>query len=167
MFVHRYHFAYYQQVAVFFWPILFLELWRVDRWQAETGRRAFVTPDKYGRAWVPYFEGMSQKPHLNDVNAPVFRPVDIEALCPGWLDSALLKPTLVACSEHWIERTLISARREDSVVCTEVFQRIEPDPPDPPLVQKWIDSKAAFDQIAVNKPARNLIPRRSVISPAL
>ncbi len=40
MFVHRYHFAYYQQVAVFFWPILFLELWRVDRWQAETGRRA-------------------------------------------------------------------------------------------------------------------------------
>jgi len=88
MFVHRYHLPYYQQVAVFFWPILFLELWRVDRWQAETGRRAFVTPDKYGRAWVPYFEGMSQKPHVNGVAAAVFKPEDITALCPGWFASA-------------------------------------------------------------------------------
>jgi len=88
MFIHRYHLPYYQQVAVFFWPILFFELWRVDRWQDETGRRAFVTPDKYGRAWVPYFEGMSQKPHVNGIETTAYKPADIDALCPGWLASA-------------------------------------------------------------------------------
>jgi len=87
--VHRYHLPYYQQVAVFFWPILFLELWRVDRWQDETGRRAFVTPDKYGRAWVPYFEGMSLKPHLNGMDVSAYRPSDVSQLCPGRLEAAL------------------------------------------------------------------------------
>ncbi|MEL7111104.1 MAG: hypothetical protein AAGL99_17750, partial [Pseudomonadota bacterium] len=58
MITHRYHFPHYQQVAFYFWPILFFELWRVDLWQEETGRLAFVIPDKYGRAWVKYFEGM-------------------------------------------------------------------------------------------------------------
>jgi len=105
MFVHRYHLPYYQQVAVFFWPILFFELWRVDRWQAQTGRRAFVTPDKYGRAWVPYFEGMSQKPHLNDLSVSAYKPDDIVSLCPGWLDAALAPCTNAGvwstCQPRW------------------------------------------------------------------
>ncbi|MEL7110285.1 MAG: hypothetical protein AAGL99_13560, partial [Pseudomonadota bacterium] len=33
MITHRYHLPHYQQVAVYFWPILFFELWRVDLWQ--------------------------------------------------------------------------------------------------------------------------------------
>jgi len=94
MFVHRYHLPYYQQVAVFFWPILFFELWRVDRWQDQTGRRAFVTPDRYGRAWVPWFEGMGQKPHLNGIDTVVYKPEDIDALCPGWLASVLTERPL-------------------------------------------------------------------------
>ena len=56
MIIHRYLFAHYRQVTVFFWPILFLELWRIDRWSAATGRQAFVQVDRYGRAWVPLFE---------------------------------------------------------------------------------------------------------------
>ncbi|MEM7330438.1 MAG: hypothetical protein AAF437_16995, partial [Pseudomonadota bacterium] len=58
MFVHRFHWPYYQQVPVYVWPILFFNLWRVDRWSAATGKRAFVVPDEYGVAWVPYHEGM-------------------------------------------------------------------------------------------------------------
>jgi len=94
MFVHRYHLPYYQQVAVFFWPILFFELWRVDRWQAETGRRAFVTPDKYGRAWVPYFEGMSLKPHLNGMDTALYKPADVQALCPSRLALMCIEASL-------------------------------------------------------------------------
>ncbi|MEL7109463.1 MAG: hypothetical protein AAGL99_09355 [Pseudomonadota bacterium] len=89
---HRYHLPHYQQVAVYFWPILFFELWRVDLWQNETGRRAFVRPDKYGRAWVPYFEGMSQKPHVNGVYVQAYKPDDVDTLCPGWLDGTLSPP---------------------------------------------------------------------------
>ncbi|MEL7285158.1 MAG: hypothetical protein AAGJ68_11615, partial [Pseudomonadota bacterium] len=89
MITHRYHLPHYQQVAVYFWPILFFELWRVDLWQNETGRIAFVRPDKYGRAWVPYFEGMSQKPHVNDMYVPIYKPDDVDVLCPGWVESAL------------------------------------------------------------------------------
>jgi len=132
MFIHRYHLPYYQQVAVFFWPILFLELWRVDRWQAETGRRAFVTPDKYGRAWVPYFEGMSQKPHLNGISTALYRPADVGALCPGRLSSALIQSADTECSEVWIERPLFSVRKVSYGDCDGSFRRIEPDPPDPP-----------------------------------
>ncbi|MEM7329057.1 MAG: hypothetical protein AAF437_09975 [Pseudomonadota bacterium] len=58
MFVHRFHWPYYLQVPVYVWPILFLNLWRVDRWSAATGKRAFVVPDEFGYAWVPYHEGM-------------------------------------------------------------------------------------------------------------
>ncbi|MEM7328367.1 MAG: hypothetical protein AAF437_06465 [Pseudomonadota bacterium] len=50
MFVHRFHWPYYLQVPVYFWPILFFNLWRVDRWSAATGKRAFVVPDEYGVA---------------------------------------------------------------------------------------------------------------------
>lgn len=91
--VHRYHLPYYQQVAVFFWPILFFELWRVDRWQEATERRAFVTPDRYGRAWVPFFEGMSLKPHLNGMAISVYKPSDVGQLCPGRLETALATST--------------------------------------------------------------------------
>ncbi|MEM7328901.1 MAG: hypothetical protein AAF437_09195 [Pseudomonadota bacterium] len=58
MFVHRFHWPYYLQVPVYVWPILFFNLWRVDRWSAATGKRVFVVPDEYGYAWVPYHEGM-------------------------------------------------------------------------------------------------------------
>lgn len=108
MFTHRYHLPYYQQVAVFFWPILFFELWRIDRWQDETGRRAFVIPDKYGRAWVPWFEGMSQKPHLNGMAMSAYKPDDVSALCHGWLDAAL-SPSADATAS-WGPGTSVSHR---------------------------------------------------------
>ncbi|MEO1323730.1 MAG: hypothetical protein AAFV59_12050, partial [Pseudomonadota bacterium] len=107
----------YQQVAVYFWPILFFELWRVDLWQEETGRLAFVIPDKYGRAWVKYFEGMSIKPHVNDMYTRVYKPADVEALCPGVFDNAITALTADASgtlhparSGGWGLRTSISYR---------------------------------------------------------
>ena len=106
MITHRYHLPHYQQVAVYFWPILFFQLWRVDRWQDETGRIAFVIPDRYGRAWVPYFEGMSLKPHVNDMYAPVYKPADVDDLCPGWIERTLSPPEDASAS--WGLRTLIS-----------------------------------------------------------
>jgi len=111
MITHRYHLPYYQQVAVFFWPILFFELWRVDRWQDQTGRRAFVTPDKYGRAWVPWFEGMSQKPHLQGVETRIYAPNDVDQLCPGWLGRATSQPE-IADARGDLQRnvSLIAAR---------------------------------------------------------
>ena len=108
MITHRYHLPHYQQVAVYFWPILFFELWRVDCWQNETGRLAFVIPDRYGRAWVKYFEGMSIKPHVNDMYAPVYKPADVDALCPGVFENALTALTEDA-SASWGLETLISA----------------------------------------------------------
>jgi hypothetical protein len=108
MITHRYHLPHYQQVAVYFWPILFFELWRVDLWQEDTGRIAFVRPDKYGRAWVPYFEGMSQKPHVNGVYVEAYKPDDVDTLCPGWLESTLSLPADASAS--WGLRTSISYR---------------------------------------------------------
>ncbi|MEO1322498.1 MAG: hypothetical protein AAFV59_05765 [Pseudomonadota bacterium] len=107
MITHRYHLPHYQQVAVYFWPILFFELWRVDLWQNETGRMAFVRPDKYGRAWVPYFEGMSIKPHVNDMYVPVYKPADVEELCPGVFENAITALT-ADTSVSWGLRTSIS-----------------------------------------------------------
>ena len=106
MFTHRYHLPYSQQVAVYFLPLLFFELWRIDRWQDETGRRAFVIPDKYGRAWVPWFEGMSQKPHLNGMAMSAYKPDDVITRCHGWLDTALTASA--AASESWGPGTAIS-----------------------------------------------------------
>ncbi|MEL7285573.1 MAG: hypothetical protein AAGJ68_13705, partial [Pseudomonadota bacterium] len=115
MITHRYHLPHYQQVAVYFWPILFFELWRVDLWQEETGRLAFVIPDKFGRAWVKYFEGMSIKPHVNDMYTPVYKPADVEELCPGVFDNAIAALTADASetlhparSGGWGLRTSIS-----------------------------------------------------------
>ncbi|MEO1323435.1 MAG: hypothetical protein AAFV59_10550 [Pseudomonadota bacterium] len=107
MITHRYHLPHYQQVAVYFWPILFFELWRVDLWQNETGRLAFVIPDKYGRAWVKYFEGMSIKPHVNDMYEPVYKPADVEELCPGVLENALATFSVDASASRGL-RTSIS-----------------------------------------------------------
>lgn len=87
--IHRYHRPYYQQVAVYFWPILFFELWRVDRWCAETGRWAVVELDRYGRAWVPFWEGMSQNYGVFGMDAYVYTSRDVEALRPGFLKTAM------------------------------------------------------------------------------
>ncbi|MEM7327418.1 MAG: hypothetical protein AAF437_01685 [Pseudomonadota bacterium] len=84
MFVHRFHWPYYLQVPVYVWPILFFNLWRVDRWSAATGKRAFVVPDEYGVAWVPYHEGMEIRYFVHNLG---------ETQCPepyvggGWLDA--------------------------------------------------------------------------------
>ena len=107
MITHRYHLPHYQQVAVYFWPILFFELWRVDCWQNETGRLAFVIPDRYGRAWVKYFEGMSLKPHVNDMYVAVYKPADVDELCPGLFENAINMLTADA-SARWGLGTLIS-----------------------------------------------------------
>ena len=103
MLTHRTHMPYYQQVAVLFWPILFFELWQVDRWQAETGRQAFVVVDRYGRAWVPYWEGMRQHYHLHGMETEAYTPSDIAALCPGWLSETLITADASAGWGLWTE----------------------------------------------------------------
>ena len=103
MLTHRTHMPYYQQVAVLFWPILFFELWQVDRWQAETGRQAFVVVDRYGRAWVPYWEGMRQHYHLHGMDTEAYAPSDIAALCPGWLSETLTTADASASWGLWAE----------------------------------------------------------------
>ena len=89
MIIHRYLFAHYQQVAVYFWPILFWNLWRVDRWSEATGRQAFVQVDRYGRAWVPYFEGMARNYMAHDPEIRFYAPSDVEDLCPKVFERAI------------------------------------------------------------------------------
>ena len=89
MILHRFHLPHYQQVAVYFWPILFFELWRVDRWSAATGRQAFVQVDRYGRAWVPLFEGMGRNFAAYDIYTRFYAPRDVEDLCPGFFERTL------------------------------------------------------------------------------
>ncbi|MEO1567070.1 MAG: hypothetical protein AAFR92_13085, partial [Pseudomonadota bacterium] len=106
MIVHRYLFAHYRQVAVYFWPILFLNLWRVDLWCAETGRQAFVQVDRYGRAWVPYFEGMGRNFAAHDIYERFYAPSDVDALCPQIFECALASladhPGLDPGSPSWL-----------------------------------------------------------------
>lgn len=45
----------------------------------------FVQIDRYGRAWVPFYEGMSQQPHVTGIDVRAYRPSDVATLCPGWL----------------------------------------------------------------------------------
>ena len=87
--IHRYHRPYYEMVAVFYWPVLFFQLWRIDRWSARTGRRAFVEPDRYGRAWVVWWEGMSRYGNVLGLDVQVWSPNEVSDLCPGWLAEAL------------------------------------------------------------------------------
>ncbi|MEM6555460.1 MAG: hypothetical protein AAF642_06275, partial [Pseudomonadota bacterium] len=89
MIIHRYLFAHYQQVAVYFWPILFWNLWRVDRWSKDTGRQAFVQVDRYGRAWVPYFEGMARNYMAHDPDTRFYAPSDVADLCPQVFERAV------------------------------------------------------------------------------
>ncbi|MEL7032345.1 MAG: hypothetical protein AAGL97_16560 [Pseudomonadota bacterium] len=89
MIIHRYLFAHYRQVAVYFWPILFWNLWRVDLWCAETGRQAFVQVDRYGRAWVPYFEGMGRNFAAHDIYERFYSPSDVDDLCPQIFEHAI------------------------------------------------------------------------------
>ncbi|MEL7031825.1 MAG: hypothetical protein AAGL97_03425 [Pseudomonadota bacterium] len=106
MIIHRYLFAHYKQVAVYFWPILFLNLWRVDLWCAETGRQAFVQVDRYGRAWVPYFEGMSVNYMTRDPDERFYAPSEVEDLCPQIFEHALAslsdRPGLDPGSPSWL-----------------------------------------------------------------
>lgn len=89
MIIHRYLFAHYKQVAVYYWPILFWALWRIDRWSAETGRQAFVQVDRYGRAWVPYFEGMGRNYFTHDLETRFYAPGDVADLCPQVFERAI------------------------------------------------------------------------------
>ncbi|MEM7640278.1 MAG: hypothetical protein AAF269_14585 [Pseudomonadota bacterium] len=111
MIIHRYLFAHYRQVAVFFWPILFWNLWRVDRWSEETGRQAFVQVDRYGRAWVPYFEGMARNYMAHDPNTRFYAPGDVEDLCPQVFERAITQLSADA-SESWGLGTFISTLLE-------------------------------------------------------
>jgi hypothetical protein len=97
MIIHRYLRAHYKQVPVYFWPILFFELWRVDRWSAETGRQAFVQVDRYGRAWVPYFEGMARNFAAYDIATRFYSPSDVDELCPDIFERALETLSVDAC----------------------------------------------------------------------
>ena len=97
MIIHRYLLAHYQQVPVYFWPTLFFELWRVDRWTTETGRQAFVQVDCYGRAWVPYFEGMARNFAAYDIATRFYSPSDVDELCPDVFEQALATLSLGAC----------------------------------------------------------------------
>ena len=107
MIIHRYLFAHYRQVAVYFWPILFLNLWRVDLWCAETRRQAFVQVDRYGRAWVPYFEGMSVNYMTRDYNERFYAPSDVDALCPQIFEHAVTALSADA-SASWGLRTILT-----------------------------------------------------------
>ena len=107
MIIHRYLFAHYRQVAVYFWPILFLELWRIDRWSAGTGRQAFVQVDRYGRAWVPYFEGMARNFAAYDIYERFYAPSDVDELCPQVFEKALTSLSAEA-SERWGLRTALT-----------------------------------------------------------
>lgn len=109
--IHRYHRPYYDQVAVFFWPILFFELWRVDRWTAQTGRQAFVMVDHYGRAWVPFFEGMNQKPCVDSMDTRAYRPCDVDALCPQIFERALAALTSDVSESGFRAAALIGSTR--------------------------------------------------------
>ena len=107
MIIHRYLRAHYQQVPVYFWPILFFELWRVDRWTAETGRQAFVQVDRYGHAWVPLFEGMARNFAAYDIATRFYSPSDVDALCPEIFEQALATLTVDA-SENRRPGTIIT-----------------------------------------------------------
>ena len=107
MIIHRYLRAHYLQVPVYFWPFLFFELWRVDRWTAETGRQAFVQVDQYGRAWVPYFEGMARNFAAYDIATRFYSPSDVDELCPDIFEQALTTLTVDACESRG-PRTAIS-----------------------------------------------------------
>ncbi len=100
MIIHRYLRAHYRQVPVYFWPILFFELWRVDRWSAETGRQAFVQVDRYGRAWVPYFEGMARNFAAYDIATRFYSPSDVDELCPDVFEQALATLSVDACESR-------------------------------------------------------------------
>ena len=105
MIIHRFHLPHYQQVAVYFWPILFFELWRVDRWSAATGRQAFVQVDPYGRAWVPLFEGMGRNFAAYDIYTRFYAPRDVEDLCPGFLSGRWsLCPTVSGLTRDLLRR---------------------------------------------------------------
>ena len=108
MIIHRYLFAHYQQVAVYFWPILFWNLWRVDRWSEATGRQAFVQVDRYGRAWVPYFEGMARNYMAHDPDICFYAPSDVEDLCPQVFERVITELSADA-SASWGPGTFISA----------------------------------------------------------
>ncbi|MEL7540336.1 MAG: hypothetical protein AAGJ51_05490 [Pseudomonadota bacterium] len=115
MIIHRYLPAHYQQVAVYYWPILFWNLWRVDRWSAETGRQAFVIVDRYGRAWVPYFEGMARNFAAHDIYERFYAPRDVEDLCPQMFETALTQLSADA-SERWGLRTSITTCPECAIL---------------------------------------------------
>ncbi|MEL7030630.1 MAG: hypothetical protein AAGL97_03720 [Pseudomonadota bacterium] len=108
MIIHRYLFAHYKQVAVYFWPILFLNLWRVDLWCAETGRQAFVQVDRYGRAWVPYFEGMSVNYMTHNPDERFYAPSEVEDLCPQIFEHAITALSADA-SASWGLRTIFTS----------------------------------------------------------
>ncbi len=115
MIIHRFLFAHYRQVAVYFWPILFFELWRIDRWSAETGRQAFVQVDRYGRAWVPFFEGMARNFAAYDIYERFYAPSDVDELCPQVFETAIAKLSADA-SPRWGLRTHLSQLSEGTLM---------------------------------------------------
>ena len=108
MIIHRYLRAHYLQVPVYFWPFLFFELWGVDRWSAETGRQAFVQVDQYGRAWVPYFEGMARNFAAYDIATRFYSPSDVDELCPDVFENALANLSADACESRGSGTDLIN-----------------------------------------------------------
>ncbi|MEO1553801.1 MAG: hypothetical protein AAFR82_07665, partial [Pseudomonadota bacterium] len=61
------------------------------------GRQAFVQVDRYGRAWMPYFEGMGRNYLVHDLDTRFYAPSDVQDLCPQMLQRALSQVS--ECSE--------------------------------------------------------------------
>ena len=126
MIIHCFHRPYYQQVAVYYWPILFFELWRVDRWSAMTGRTAFVMVDARGRAWVPWFEGMARNFAAYNIYERFYAPRDVEDLCPGVFETALavltVEPECDSERSGWLDlaRPAIPGQTWDGRTCVHL-----------------------------------------------
>ncbi|MEO1564565.1 MAG: hypothetical protein AAFR92_00405 [Pseudomonadota bacterium] len=136
MIIHRYLFAHYRQVAVYFWPILFWNLWRVDLWCAETGRQAFVQVDRYGRAWVPYFEGMGVNHMTHNPDERFYAPSEVENLCPQIFEHAITQlsadasaPLRPARLGGWgLRTTLTNALRGAFLPWTPAYAGVDGEP---------------------------------------
>jgi len=56
-----------------------------------------VQVDRYGRAWVPYFEGMARNFAAYDIATRFYSPRDVDELCPDVFEQALATLSVDAC----------------------------------------------------------------------
>ena len=56
--------------------------------------------DRYGRAWVPYFEGMARNFAAYDIATRFYSPSDVDELCPDVFEQALETLSVDACDSR-------------------------------------------------------------------